>query len=131
MATITSAAKTIIRIIIGSMTSHSTIRKQQVLKRKNFLPTLLLTILLWLLLTTLVYFADPQTFGAIPLFFLLLFISFLFTFSLIFANSRRGLVASISFILFSILLFLGVGNLLNLILILAIGTCTELYFSTK
>lgn len=131
MATITSAAKTIIRIIIGSMTSHSTIRKQQVLKRKNFLPTLLLTILLWLLLTTLVYFADPQTFGAIPLFFLLLFISFLFTFSLIFANSRRGLVASISLILFSILLFLGVGNLLNLILILAIGTCTELYFSTK
>lgn len=131
MATITSAAKTIIRIIIESMTSHSTIRKQQVLKRKNFLPTLLLTILLWLLLTTLVYFADPQTFGAIPLFFLLLFISFLFTFSLIFANSRRGLVASISLILFSILLFLGVGNLLNLILILAIGTCTELYFSTK
>lgn len=106
-------------------------RKEQILKRKNFLPTLLLTILLWILFAGLVYFVDPKTFGAVPLFFLLLFITLLFTFSLLFANSRRGLVISLSLVLFFILLFLGVGNVLNLILILAIAVCVELYFSTR
>ncbi|OGM81742.1 hypothetical protein A2434_00850 [Candidatus Woesebacteria bacterium RIFOXYC1_FULL_41_14] len=106
-------------------------RKEQVLKRKNFLPTLLLTVLFWVLLGLLVYFVDPKTFAATPLFFVILFVTFLFTFSLLFANSRRGLISSISLTLFSILLFLGVGNLLNLALILAIGTCTEIYFSLR
>ena len=131
MARIRSAANTIIKIIIGSMTSHSTTRRQQVLKRKNFLPTLLLTILFWLLLGALVYFVDPSTFGVIPLFFITIFITFLFTFSLIFAHSRRGFVAAISLSIFLILMYLGVGNLLNLGLILAIAVCIELYFTLK
>ena len=105
------------------------LRQEQVLKRKNFFPTLLLTILFWVLLGSLIYFVDPGTFGVIPLFFITFFTAMLFTFSLIFTNSRRGLIASISITLFSILLFLGVGNILNLILILAIGTCIEIYFS--
>src|SRR3989344_6764303 len=106
-------------------------RKQQVLKRKNFLPTLLLTILLWGLFGGLVYFIDPNTFGAIPLFFILLFVTLLFTFSLIFANSRRGLAISISMTLFAMLAYLGIGNVLNLILILAIAVAIELYFTLK
>ena len=35
--------------------------REQILKRKNFLPTLLVTILLWILLGALVYFVDPET----------------------------------------------------------------------
>jgi len=107
------------------------IRKEQVLKRKNFLPTLILTILLWSLLCSLIYFVDPEMFAVIPLFFITLFTALLFTFSLIFASSRRGLISSISLTFFSILMFLGVGNYLNLALILAVGTCIELYFSIK
>lgn len=107
------------------------IRKQQVLKRKNFFPTLLVTLLLWLLLGGLIYFVDPDTFGVVLLFFIILFISFLFTFSLIFAGSRRGLTTSISLILFVILMYLGVGNVLNLVLILAIAVCIELYLARK
>lgn len=106
-------------------------RKEQVLKRKNFLPTLLLTILFWTLLTGLIYFVDPKTFGVIPLFFITFFVANLFTFSLIFANSRRGLLVSLSLSLFLILMFLGVGNYLNLILIVAIAVATELYFTLK
>lgn len=106
-------------------------RKEQILKRKNFLPTLFLTILFWILFGLLIYFVDPKTFGAVPLFFIILFAALLFTFSLLFTNSRRGLIASLSLSLFSILLYLGVGNLLNLGLILAIAVCTELYFSAK
>lgn len=105
--------------------------REQKLKRKNFLPTLLITILLWALLGGLIYFVDPKTFGVIPLFFISVFVSLLFTFSLIFANSRRGLVATIAITLFLILLYLGVGNILNLILIVAIAVSIELYFTVK
>jgi tryptophan-rich sensory protein len=105
------------------------LRKQQILKRKNFLPTLLLTILLWGLLAGLIYFIDPDTFAAIPLFFVLVFSCLLFTFSLIFAGGRRGLVGSIAIILFLILAYLGVGNILNLLLIVAIALCIELYLA--
>lgn len=108
---------------------RSNIRKEQQLKRKNFLPTLLITIFLWSLLGLLIYFVDPSTFGALPLFFVLLFASFLFMFSLLFASTRRGLITSLSLTLFSVLLYLGVGNILNIFLILAIAICVEVYFS--
>lgn len=106
-------------------------RKEQVLKRKNFLPTLLLTILFWILLAALIYFVDPGTFGVVPLFFITFFVALLFTFSLIFANSRRGLLISLSISLFLVLMYLGIGNWLNLALIVAIASCIEIYFSLK
>lgn len=105
------------------------IRKQQVLKRKNFLPTLLVTIILWIALAGLVYFIDPKIFGAVLLFFVLVFSTLLFTFSLIFANTRRGAIGAVSITLFLFLAYLGVGNILNLILILAIAICVELYLA--
>jgi len=103
-------------------------RKQQVLKRKNFLPTLLITVLLWLLLAGLVYFVDPGNFAAVPVFFVLLFTALLFTFSLLFTNTRRGLIGSVSLSIFFVLAYLGVGNILNLLLIVAIAVSIELYF---
>jgi hypothetical protein len=105
--------------------------REQILKRKNFLPTLLITVLLWIMLGGLIYFVEPGTFGVIPLFFVTIFVSLLFTFSLLFANSRRGLVITIGLTFFLLLSYLGVGNILNLILIVAIATCIELYFSLK
>jgi hypothetical protein len=106
-------------------------RKQQVLKRRNFLPTLLVTILLWLLLGGLIYFIDPGTFGAVPLFFVLLFATLLFTFSFLFGSTRRGLITSLSLSLFATLAYLGVGNIINLLLIAAIAICIEVYFSKR
>ena len=104
---------------------------EQRLKRKNFLPTLLITILLWIMLGGLIYFVEPSTFGAVPLFFVTTFTVLLFTSSLLFANSRRGLVITMGLTFFLLLSYLGVGNILNLILIVAITTCIELYFSLK
>lgn len=103
--------------------------KLQILKRKNFSPTLVITILLWIVLGGLIYFVDPGTFGAVPAFFILAFASFLFTFSLIFEGGRRGLIGAIALTLFLILSFLGVGNVLNLLLIVAIAICVELYLA--
>jgi hypothetical protein len=106
-------------------------RKQQILKRRNFLPTLLVTIILWLLLGGLIYFIDPGTFGAVPLFFILFFAALLFTFSFLFGSTRRGLITSLSLSLFSTLAYLGVGNIINLLLILAIAISIELYLAQK
>jgi hypothetical protein len=79
----------------------------------------------------LVYFIDPDSFGVIFLFFILIFFCLLFTFSLIFANSRRGIAATIATTFFLLLMYFGVGNIINLILIVAIAVCIELYFSLK
>jgi hypothetical protein len=106
-------------------------RKQQILKRKNFLPSLIFTLLLWIGLGLVVYFVDPQTFGGIYLFFFLVFVSLLFTFSLIFTSSRRGLILSIVLTIFLVLRYFGVGNILTFILILALGVTIELYFARR
>jgi hypothetical protein len=116
-----------IRIIIRAMSKKS-IRHFNTLKRKNFLPTLLITILLWLLLAGLVYFVDPGNFAAVPVFFVLFFTAMLFTFSLLFTSTRRGLIGSVSLSIFFVLAYLGVGNILNLLLIVAIAVSLELYF---
>lgn len=128
MAIITNAPRTIISVMRGSIKRHSTIRKQQVLKRKNFFPTLAVAIILWILSAGVVYFVEPEQFGILPLFFVLIFLSLLFTFSLVFGNSRRGLITSFGLTLFLVLRYLGVGNILNFVLIAAAILTFELYF---
>lgn len=100
---------------------------EQKLKRKNFLPSLVITIILWLILAGIIYFIDPAIIMAIPLFFIIVFLSFLFTFSLLFAAQRRGLIIATAATLFLFLSYLGVGNIINFLLIVAIGICFELY----
>lgn len=103
-------------------------RKEQALRRKNFFPTLILTILLWTAVGALVYFVEPDSFGAIPAFFVVVFFALLFTFSTIFANTRRGFLASLGITAFLILRYLGVGNILNFLLIAGLIIVLELYF---
>jgi len=104
-------------------------RQKEAKKRKNFLPTLLLTLLLWSTLGFLTYFVDPENLGVIPLFFLITLLALTFTFSIILANSRRGLLTSIGLTLFLILRYFGVGNILNLALITGIALTIEMYFT--
>lgn len=61
------------------------------------------------------------------LFFVNFFSFVFFIFSLIFASSRRGLIVSTCLTIFVILRFFGVGNILNLILIVGLGIIIETY----
>ena len=106
-------------------------RQKKVKLRKNFFPTLLVTILFWFLLVGFVYFVGPFTFGAIPLFLILVFLTFLLTFSFLFASTRRGLTISIAAIVLLILRYFGVGNVLNMLLIVGVVITLEIYFSRK
>jgi len=98
-------------------------------RRKNFFPTLFLAILFWLGWGWLVYFTAPTSNVLLIAFCVLLFIAVFLAAALIFANSRRGLIAAFFVILFLLFRHYQVGNLLNLLLLLAIFIALELYFS--
>jgi len=100
---------------------HKEIRKQMILRRKNFLPSLVITFLLFLSLISIIYFTDPGTSLFVLLFFTNLFAFLFFLFSLIFAGSRRGFIISICLTMFAIFRLFGIGNILNAILIAGLG----------
>ncbi len=106
-------------------------RKRKIKLRKNVLPAFLVTVVLWGLIFLIIYFVEPETVGAIPLFLLILFLALVFTFSFAFAHARRGFLASMALITFLILRYLGIGNFLNFVLILGLVATIELYFSNK
>lgn len=97
--------------------------------RKNFLPTLAITLLVWVLVGGLIYFVDPESIGAVPIFFILIFIGLLLAFATLLTNSRQGLILAIATTIFLILRYFGVGNLLNLGLLIGVAITTELYFA--
>lgn len=101
---------------------------QKKLRRKNFLPALIVTIFLWLSLGGIIYFIDPDVWGVKIIFFVLCFLACLFTFSTIFANTRRGTLTALGLTVFLILRYFGIGNILNFLLIAGILVATEIYF---
>lgn len=104
--------------------------RQKIIKsRKNFFPTLIITVLLWLSLGTLVYFVEPDTPGVVPLFFINAFFALLFSFSTLFENSRRGFIVSFTLVFFLILRYFGVGNIINFLLLVGVALSIELYFT--
>lgn len=103
-------------------------RKKEIKNRKSFLPTLIMTVILWLTLGFLIYFVSPDFALSLPLFFLLVFFCLFFTFSIILDGSRRGLIISLAATLFVILRYFGIGNILNALLLLGIAVAIEIYF---
>lgn len=103
------------------------VRKKEIRLRKNLVWLVLFTALLWLGLFGMVYLIEPSTFLVIPLFFVVFFIASLLTFSLVFSNTRRGVLTSCGILAFLTLRYLGVGNVLNLLLISAIVIAVEFY----
>jgi len=100
-------------------------------RRKNFLPTLLLAILFWLVWGWLVYSFAPTDNVLLIAFFLLLFLASFLTLALIFANSRRGFITALGLICFLILRFYQLGNVLNLVLLGGILVTLNLYLAKR
>lgn len=107
------------------------LRHRELKKRKSFWPTLILTLFLGVVLAGLVYFTDPNSSWAVPIFFLLVFLTLFLGFCLIFVNTRRGLLTSLALTLFLLLRYFGIGNILNLLLISGITASIEIYCSRK
>ena len=104
-------------------------RDKKIKRRKNFIPLVFLTIISWTATLYIVFFVDPVERGSLQLFFFSIFFSLLFTFFLIFTNKRRALVLAVSVIFFLILRYFGIGNIINIFLILGLVATAEMYFS--
>lgn len=107
------------------------VREENKKRNKNFFPSLIITLALWGFLAMIIFFVDPTQGGALEMFFGLLFLALLFTFSLLLVNTRRGFIVSLSATVFAILLYLGVGSLLNLLLIIGASVMFEIYFTKR
>lgn len=100
-------------------------------KRKNFLPTLLVALLFWLGLALLVIFTAPTSPLILTTFYLLLFISLFLTLSLLLANSRHGFLLTLGMVVFLLLRQLNIDYLLNLVLLAGILISLELYLRKR
>jgi len=104
-------------------------------RRKNFFPTLILIFFFWTTLGLMVFFIEPELVKNILIpglylpFFINLFLALFFTLAVIFVNSRRGFLISLGIITFLILRLVGLGNILNAILIFAVVFTLAYYFT--
>lgn len=106
-------------------------RKQELKERKNYLPTLGIILILWLSLAWIFFFIDPNTPWAVPLFFFILLSAVSFTLSVLFGNTRRGILTGIFTTIILVLRMFGVDNLLNILLLAGGLIAFEVYFSRK
>jgi len=106
-------------------------RLKKVRSRKNFIATLVIIILLWLSVGGIVLFLIPEAPINLFFFFLTLFLALFLTLATILENTRRGFIVSLSIVVFLLLRYLAVGNVFNILLILGIAICFEIYFSKR
>lgn len=97
--------------------------------RKNFFLTVLITLFLWCIWALIFLLVPPEYFLMPAVFLVITFLGVLFPSSLVFANTRRGLLVAGGVVLFMLFNFLGFGNYLNLILLTGIIISFEYYFS--
>ncbi len=105
------------------------VRKEKVKRRKNFFSSLLLIVLLLTLMFCFLYFVDPDSLISRISFFIFVFLVVLFIAAFVFANSRRGLITAFVITAFLVLRLLGIGNVLNLILLVGLAICIDYYKS--
>lgn len=104
-------------------------------RRNHYLPALILILVLWTLLALMLIFVEPELIQNILIpgiylpFFLLFFPAVFFPAALLWGNSRRGLLTAAGVSVFLLLRVFGLGNSLNLVLILGILVAVDRYFN--
>ncbi|OGM13960.1 hypothetical protein A3D84_02515 [Candidatus Woesebacteria bacterium RIFCSPHIGHO2_02_FULL_42_20] len=102
--------------------------KRQIDASKKAKLSTVITILLWLSFLSLLFFTRPDNNLLVSLFITNFFLAMLFTLSILLLNTGKGIVISSAITLFLILRIIGIGNILNLILITGIVVAFEFYF---
>lgn len=92
---------------------------------------LLIAFASWLLLGSLIYFVNPDVLKSIwyAPFWILIWISSTWSISLILGKVARGALYGTAVVIFFALRFFGIGNMLNVLLLLGIAFIGDLYFS--
>ncbi len=106
-------------------------KQEKIKKRKNFFPTLLLTLFFGAGWGWVVFKTAPTNNWSLFAFFSLFFVAIFLASALILANSRRGALVAAGLTLFLLFRYYQLANALNLILLLGILVSIEAYFSKK
>ncbi|SRR5258706_2665745 len=109
----------------------STKWKHQVLKRKNFAPTFIITIALWISVILLIINTNPNQFAVVHLFFILFFLAVFLTSAILLVNTRRGILIALGITAFLFLRSIGAGSVMAAISLIAILSLVELYALVK
>lgn len=105
-------------------------------RRKNYLPVVILILVLWGLLGAMIYWVEPELVKDMLVprlylpFFLLFFPACFFTLAIGLANTRRGFLVTIGLTGFLILRVYQLGNLLNLLLLAGMVVAVERYLES-
>lgn len=105
-------------------------------RRKNYLPTAILILVLWGLLGAIVTQVEPELVkdllmpGLYLPFFLVFFPACFLTLTMVLANTKRGLLAALGLTGFLILRVFELGNLLNLLLIAGILVAVDRFWTS-
>lgn len=100
-------------------------------RRKNFLLSFAVALLLWLTWFVIFLFIPPETYFTLIAFLVVTFLTTFLTAALLFANTRRGLLIALGVIIFMLLNHYEAGNYLNIILVAGILLTTDYYLSKK
>lgn len=117
-------------------------------KRRNFLPTVIINLVLWIVFGLIIFFLNPnQNFKFHPaiggtnfklliypniiLFFLALTLSLTLTLALLFGNTRRGFVVSLILVVILCLRVTKVTEWYYYFLNIILGVIVEIFFSIK
>jgi uncharacterized membrane protein YhaH (DUF805 family) len=106
-------------------------RIEELAKRKNITPALIVTALFWIAILVLIFLVDPYESLALPGFFILVFLALFFTTTIILGKRRRGILVSFAITLLLMLRYFGIATLLNTLLIIAIASTIEFYFTRQ
>jgi hypothetical protein len=109
-------------ITINEIPSMRKLYQRRSVNRKNFLPSLVVTFILWGAVVLTIFLLDPGEFLVLPFFIFLVFLALTFTFSIMFVNTKRGILGALVLTLFLIFRVLGIENLISyaLVVILAV-----------
>ena len=99
--------------------------------RKNFFLSFLIILTSWTALAFIIFFVDPASFAAIPLFFLALAVALIFTLSFLFIDAKKGVFASLGVLVFLLFRYLQIDNILNLLLSTGILVSAAIFLSKK
>lgn len=100
-------------------------------RRKNFLPSFILAIFFWIVCLFILIYISPDSNFAIFSFLFAIFLALILTLALFLANTRRGFLFALGIILFLILKWQKLANVLNNFFLLAVVLLLETYFTKR
>lgn len=103
----------------------SNVKRRLIERKRSFVPTLVTTGLLWFMCISIIFATEPEKLPNQLVFILVLFLALFFTFTIIFTNKRRGVIASLAVVIFLVLSYFGVGSILNFLLVAGIAFALE------